>query len=112
MRIQVALIGMLAVLVAVSIVGCGAEPTTEAPSSQAEAPVPDEQAQEAPAATTPVPMGQPATSGDWTVTVKETGRETSTGGAEAAEGKGSGPFTWTFTPFVEGGATPAVLEVK
>lgn len=27
--------------------------------------------------------------------------------------KGAGPFTWTFTPFVEGGeATPAVLEVK
>lgn len=176
---------VLALALVVALAGCsGSGTTAEKPAATAEQPAAGEPAptsEEPAAAAAPVAVGEPVTSGDWTLTAKEVERDDSAGGIDAPSGSemliikfdlkngtaadqgtgpvyftltdasgasmdpaqtsgeefifntpqpikagetreikiayivptGSGPFTWTFTPFVEGGAaTPGVVTIK
>jgi hypothetical protein len=181
--VLVVLLGMALVagLVACSGGGDTADTgTTTNTGAQSEEPAANTGTAEQPSAE-PIGVGQPGTSGDWTVTVKEVERDDSAGGIDAASGNemvviqfdltnagstdqgtgptyfelkdeggavyqaaqtsgeefifntpqpitagetrkiriayevptGTGPFTWTFTPFVEGGGNaPAVFAIE
>jgi len=78
-----------AVALALVLAGCSAaEPTTEPEAARPTEPAATQPAETGsePAAVTSVPMGTAATSGDWTLSVKETEREASTAGVDAASG--------------------------
>lgn len=90
---------MVAVVLAATLAGCASSTPTE-PAEPTEPAA--EQPAEGEAKVAPVEIGAPATSGDWTLTVKSAERAAEAGGATAESGKELLVITFDLT---NGGAT-------